>query len=50
MAQDMAKMRNSAAEASQTTDRLRASSRAVAEQSTALRSAVDGFLKQLAVA
>lgn len=50
MAQDMAKMRSSAAEASQTTDRLRASSRAVADQSAALRSAVDGFLKQLAAA
>lgn len=50
MAQDMAKMRSSAAEASQTTDRLRMSSKAVAEQSAALRSAVDGFLKQLAVA
>ncbi len=50
MAQDMSGMRSSTEDTMATTDRLRSSSRAVADQSKALRSAVDGFLKQLAVA
>ncbi|NBN63047.1 methyl-accepting chemotaxis protein [Pannonibacter tanglangensis] len=50
MAQDMVRMQSATTETTRTTERLATSSRAVADQSEALRRSVDDFLKQLAAA